>query len=85
MLIGQDSGHRLVGEAIKGMVKAGLGCIRDAVADKESQGELVVGPLTPKLSRRLCVIVRQDKRLDIGLRKTLACPQVAVGRGAANQ
>ncbi|WP_104666414.1 LysR substrate-binding domain-containing protein [Ensifer adhaerens] len=75
-------------EAIKGMVKAGLGCAvlpGMAVADKESQGELVVGPLTPKLSRRLCVIVRQDKRLDIGLRKTLACPQVAVGRGAANQ
>jgi hypothetical protein len=29
-------------------------------------------PLSPKLSRRLCVIDRQDRRLDLGLRKTLA-------------
>ena len=62
-------------EAIKGMVKAGLGCAvlpGMVVADKESEGELVVRSLTPKLSRRLCVIVREDKRLDLGLRKTLA-------------
>ncbi|MGE6786571.1 LysR substrate-binding domain-containing protein [Ensifer adhaerens] len=45
-------------EAIKGMGEAGLGCAvlpGMAVADKESQGERVVRPFTPKLSRRLTV------------------------------
>jgi DNA-binding transcriptional LysR family regulator len=62
-------------EAIKEMVKAGLGCAvlpGMAVPGRENQGELIVRSLSPKLCRRLSVVVRQDKRLDLGLRKTLA-------------
>jgi DNA-binding transcriptional LysR family regulator len=61
-------------EAIKEMVRAGLGCAilpGMAVSAKNSQPDLVVRPLSPKLHRRLAVVIRRDKRLDRGLRKTL--------------
>jgi hypothetical protein len=34
--------------------------------------DLIARSLSPKLHRRLAVVVRRDKRLDRGLRKTLS-------------
>lgn len=65
-------------EAIKEMVRAGLGCAvlpGMAVPNRESQADLIVRTLSPPLSRRLAVVIRHDKRLDLGLRKTLAALQ----------
>jgi DNA-binding transcriptional LysR family regulator len=62
-------------EAIKEMVRAGLGCAilpGMAVAAKAKQRDLTVRSLSPKLYRRLAVVIRRDKRLDQGLRKTLS-------------
>jgi DNA-binding transcriptional LysR family regulator len=62
-------------EAIKGMVSAGLGCAvlpSMAVRDERKRRDLIVHSLSPKLHRRLAVIVRRDKRLDLGLRNTLS-------------
>ncbi|MBR0799100.1 LysR family transcriptional regulator [Bradyrhizobium jicamae] len=62
-------------EAIKEMVRAGLGCAilpGMAVSARPKQRDLVVRSLSPRLYRRLAVVIRRDKRLDLGLRKTLA-------------
>lgn len=62
-------------EAIKEMVRAGLGCAilpSMAIRDRETHQNLVVRTLSPKLQRKLAVVVRRDKRLDAGLRHTLA-------------
>ncbi|VIO72387.1 HTH-type transcriptional activator CmpR [Bradyrhizobium ivorense] len=62
-------------EAIKEMVRAGLGCAilpGMAVPAKATPRDLVVRSLSPKLHRRLAVVIRRDKRLDRGLRQTLA-------------
>ncbi|WP_426434270.1 LysR family transcriptional regulator [Bradyrhizobium genosp. P] len=62
-------------EAIKEMVRAGLGCAilpGMAVTAKNKPRDLVVRSLLPKLYRRLAVVIRRDKRLDRGLRKTLS-------------
>ncbi|KJC59109.1 LysR family transcriptional regulator [Bradyrhizobium sp. LTSPM299] len=62
-------------EAIKEMVRAGLGCAilpGMAVPGKSKQRDLAVRSLSPKLYRRLAVVIRRDKRLDRGLRKTLS-------------
>jgi DNA-binding transcriptional LysR family regulator len=62
-------------EAIKEMVRAGLGCAilpGMAVSARAKQQDLIVRSLSPKLHRRLAVVVRRDKRLDRGLRKTLS-------------
>jgi DNA-binding transcriptional LysR family regulator len=62
-------------EAIKGMVRAGLGCAvlpGMALSDRAARRELIVRPLSPKLHRRLAVVVRRDKRLELGLRRMLA-------------
>lgn len=62
-------------EAIKGMVRAGLGCAvlpGMALSDREARRELIVRPLSPKLQRRLAVVVRRDKRLELGLRRMLS-------------
>ncbi|WP_375783532.1 LysR family transcriptional regulator [Bradyrhizobium sp. Pha-3] len=62
-------------EAIKEMVRAGLGCAilpGMAVPAKTKQRDLMVRSLSPKLHRRLAVVIRRDKRLDRGLRQTLS-------------
>ena len=62
-------------EAIKEMVRAGLGCAilpGMAVSAKATSRDLTVRSLSPKLHRRLAIVMRRDKRLDRGLRKTLS-------------
>ena len=62
-------------EAIKEMVRAGLGCAilpGMAVSAAAKPRDLIVRSLSPRLYRRLAVVVRRDKRLDLGLRKTLS-------------
>lgn len=62
-------------EAIKEMVRAGLGCAvlpGMAVPARTKQRDLIVRSLSPKLYRRLAVVIRRDKRLDRGLRQTLS-------------
>ena len=60
-------------EAIKEMVRAGLGCaILPGMAVSARQRDLAVRSLSPKLYRRLAVVIRRDKRLDRGLRQTLS-------------
>ncbi|MFB9262625.1 LysR family transcriptional regulator [Bradyrhizobium erythrophlei] len=71
-------------EAIKEMVRAGLGCAilpGMALSAKGRQRDLVVRSLSPKLHRRLAVVVRRDKRLDRGLRKTLAALKAISQKG----
>ncbi|WP_407164859.1 LysR family transcriptional regulator [Bradyrhizobium sp. ORS 111] len=62
-------------EAIKEMVRAGLGCAilpGMAVSARSRHGDLAIRSLSPKLYRRLAVLIRRDKRLDRGLRQTLS-------------
>ncbi|WP_407146674.1 LysR family transcriptional regulator [Bradyrhizobium sp. ORS 86] len=62
-------------EAIKEMVRAGLGCAilpGMAVSARSKQRDLAIRSLSPKLYRRLAVVIRRDKRLDRGLRQTLS-------------
>lgn len=58
-------------EAIKALVAAGLGCAvlpRMAVQNAQGRPPLVVRSLSPKLHRRLAVVIRRDKPLSRGLR-----------------
>ncbi|MFC4275519.1 LysR family transcriptional regulator [Achromobacter aloeverae] len=62
-------------EAIKELVRVGLGCAilpRMAVRDQEARRDLTIRSLTPKLHRKLAVVIRRDKRLEAGLGHTLA-------------
>jgi len=62
-------------EAIKEMVRAGLGCAilpGMAVSARSKHRVLAIRSLSPKLYRRLAVVIRRDKRLDRGLRQTLS-------------
>lgn len=62
-------------EAIKELVRAGLGCAilpGMAVSTKSNQRDMIVRPLSPTVHRRLAVVIRRDKRLDLGLRRTLS-------------
>ena len=62
-------------EAIKEMVGVGLGCAvvpRMAVGDQRRQGNMAVRSLSPKLYRQLAVVIRQDKRLNLGIRAILS-------------
>ena len=61
-------------EAIKELVGAGLGygvLPRMAVSNAKKRGGLVVRSLTPRLSRKLALVLRHDKRLDRGLREVV--------------
>lgn len=61
-------------EAIKRLVEAGLGCaILPAVAVREASDRtrLVMRPLSPRLHRKLAVVIRRDKVLHLGLRETI--------------
>lgn len=65
-------------EAIKRLVEAGLGCaILPAVAVREGadRTNLVVRPLSPRLYRKLAIVIRRDKVLHVGLRETIRALQ----------
>jgi DNA-binding transcriptional LysR family regulator len=58
-------------EAIKELVGAGLGCAvlpSMAVRTQEARRRLVVRPLSPRLHRKLAIVLRRDKPLTRGLR-----------------
>ncbi|MBV8426855.1 MAG: LysR family transcriptional regulator [Hyphomicrobiales bacterium] len=63
-------------EAIKELVGAGLGYYgvlpRMAVSNERKRNGLVVRSLTPRLSRKLALVLRRDKRLDRGLREVVS-------------
>jgi len=57
-------------EAIKELVAAGLGCAvlpGMAVRNAHDRANLSVRPLSPRLIRKLAVVIRRDKRLHAGL------------------
>jgi len=61
-------------EAIKRLVGAGLGCaVLPAMALREpgDRGKLDVRALSPRLYRKLAIVVRRDKVLHRGLRETI--------------
>lgn len=61
-------------EAIKQLVGAGLGCAilpGMAVRDLAAADPIQARPLSPKLNRRLALVVRKDKVLTKGLREVL--------------
>lgn len=57
-------------EAIKKLVGAGMGCaVLPQLALAERSGEkLIPRPLSPRLHRKLALVLRRDKQLDRGLR-----------------
>lgn len=62
-------------EAIKQLVGAGLGCAvlpSMALPRSEDGGSIVARPLSPKLHRKLGLVLRGDKPLHRGLREMLA-------------
>jgi DNA-binding transcriptional LysR family regulator len=60
-------------EAIKAMVEAGLGCsiLPRMATTSGTRPSLVIRSLSPRLHRRLAVVVRRDKRLVRGLKVTV--------------
>ncbi|WP_026868647.1 LysR family transcriptional regulator [Inquilinus limosus] len=67
-------------EAIKELVGAGLGCaVLPSMAVEQAAG-LVTHPLSPRLYRRLGLVLRRDKPLSRGLRETVAALQQAAER-----
>jgi DNA-binding transcriptional LysR family regulator len=62
-------------EAIKELVGAGLGCgvvPRMAVDGAYKASNLLVQSLTPRLARKIGLVLRRDKPLHRGLRETVA-------------
>jgi DNA-binding transcriptional LysR family regulator len=58
-------------EAIKELVGAGLGCAilpGMAVRKERDRSDLIIQSLSPRLHRKLAVLIRRDKRLDAGLK-----------------
>jgi DNA-binding transcriptional LysR family regulator len=60
-------------EAIKAMVEAGLGCsvLPSMAVTSEKRPNLLIRSLSPRLHRRLAVVIRRDKRLVRGLKVTV--------------
>ncbi len=61
-------------EAIKELVAAGLGCgvlPRMAVPPAQVAGKLIVRSLSPRLYRKLAIVLRRDKPLQRGLREVV--------------
>jgi DNA-binding transcriptional LysR family regulator len=61
-------------EAIKEMVGAGLGCAilpGMAVQHARHRKRLMVRSLSPKLQRKLALVIRRDKPLFRGVRETM--------------
>lgn len=75
-------------EAIKELVGVGLGCAilpRIAVRQAKERGAFVVRPLSPRLHRKLGVVIRRDKQLTRGLRETVSVLGRLSGAGARPQ
>ncbi|MPY73902.1 MAG: LysR family transcriptional regulator [Alphaproteobacteria bacterium] len=69
-------------EAIKELVAAGLGCgvlPSMAVPPASVAGRLIVRPLSPRLHRKLAIVLRRDKPLQRGLREVVTALS-ALGR-----
>jgi DNA-binding transcriptional LysR family regulator len=69
-------------EAIKELVGAGLGCgvvPRMAVDGPYKATNLLVQSLSPRLSRKIGLVMRRDKPLHRGLRETVAALRRAAG------
>lgn len=63
-------------EAIKELVGAGLGCaVLPGMAMPPGETRLVAHPLSPRLHRRLGLVLRRDKPLTRGLREAIAALQ----------
>ncbi len=65
-------------EAIKELVGAGLGCAvlpGTAIRKTGERSAIVSRPLSPKLHRKLAVVIRRDKVLTKGLRETVKALQ----------
>jgi len=62
-------------EAIEELVGAGLGYYgvlpRMAISNERKRNGLIVRSLAPRLSRKLALVLRRDKRLDRGLREVV--------------
>ena len=61
-------------EAIKELVGAGLGCAvlpGTAIGGGMEKAAIVTRPLSPRLHRKLALVVRRDKVLTRGLRQTI--------------
>jgi DNA-binding transcriptional LysR family regulator len=61
-------------EAIKKLVEAGLGCgvlPRMAITADDRRSRLAIRPLTPRLYRKLGIVLRRDKPLNRGLREVV--------------
>ena len=70
-------------EAIKELVGAGLGCSvlpRLSVDDAAGRDGLIVRSLSPKLSRKLAIVVRRDKPRHLGLREMIAALEALARR-----
>ena len=62
-------------EAIKKVVRAGLGCgVIPHMAVRRAGGRrgLIVRPLSPKLHRKLAIVLRHDKPLQRSLREVMS-------------
>jgi DNA-binding transcriptional LysR family regulator len=73
-------------EAIKEMVIAGLGCAilpSMAVRNDRDRDLLAIRSLSPKVYRKLAIVMRRDKRLDRGLRETVGAIKALSERGQA--
>lgn len=73
-------------EAIKELVGAGLGCAvlpGMAVRTAKDRGALVVRPLSPRLHRKLAVVIRRDKPLHRGLREIVKALKALAETGRA--
>lgn len=74
-------------EAIKQLVAAGLGCgllPRLAVADAEAASGLLVRSLTPRLFRRIGLVLRRDKVPDRSLSEAIAALR-SIGGGQSGR
>lgn len=66
-------------------MEAGLGCaILPAVAVREAadQANLVVRPLSPRLYRKLAIVMQRDKVLNLGMRETIRALKSLSRKGA---
>ncbi|MGE0718792.1 MAG: LysR family transcriptional regulator [Alphaproteobacteria bacterium] len=73
-------------EAIKELVGAGLGCsILPGMAAKGMEGRLVVRRLSPRMHRRLAIVLRRDKPLGRGLREVVRALGNLQGSGKEGQ
>lgn len=57
-------------------------CRRSPVREAADRANLVVRPLSPRLYRKLAIVIRRDKVLHLGLRETIRALQSLSRKGA---